>query len=107
MRRMVRSSLDCSSQVQNNEKVHLTRQVLGQRDKLKQDLVESEATINKLLAEIDKRDRIIEAAELHLNKIYEPMKYHHWEEEPYTRAGCFQFVAQEGLKAIQKLRGDQ
>lgn len=33
-----------------------------------------------------------------LQKIAEPMKYHHWEEDPYTRAACFQFVADEALK---------
>ncbi len=32
-----------------------------------------------------------------LLKIYEPMTYHHWEDDPYTRAGCFQFVAQKAL----------
>lgn len=34
-----------------------------------------------------------------LLKIYEPMTYHHWEEDPYTRAACFQFVAQQALKS--------
>lgn len=33
-----------------------------------------------------------------LLKIYEPMKYHHREEDPYTRAACFQYVAQQALK---------
>lgn len=32
-----------------------------------------------------------------LLKIYDPKKYHHWEEDTYTRAGCFQFVAQQAL----------
>lgn len=32
-----------------------------------------------------------------LLKIYDPLIYHHWEEDPYTRAGCFQHVAQESL----------
>lgn len=33
-----------------------------------------------------------------LQKIDDPMKYHHWEEDPYTRAACFQFIASEALK---------
>jgi len=33
-----------------------------------------------------------------LRKIDDPMKYHHLEEDAYTRAGCFQFVAHEALK---------
>lgn len=37
-----------------------------------------------------------------LQKIYEPMKYHHWEAYPYTRAACFQFVAQQALAAMDK-----
>lgn len=36
-------------------------------------------------------------------KIYEPTKHHHWEEDAYTRAGCFQFVAQESLKDCEKI----
>jgi hypothetical protein len=38
-----------------------------------------------------------------LRKIDEPHKYHHWEEDAYTRAGCFQFVAHEARKAIGDL----
>lgn len=32
-----------------------------------------------------------------LEKIAEPEKHHHWEKDAYTRAGCFQHVAQEAL----------
>lgn len=48
------------------------------------------------LAASKAREARLESA---LQKIDEPMKYHHWEEDPYTRAGCFQFVAHEALKA--------
>lgn len=48
-----------------------------------------------LYQEIDDLKSDLEVAIKALRKIDEPMKYHHWEEEPYTRAGCFQFVAHE------------
>lgn len=35
-----------------------------------------------------------------LRKIDDPKKYHHVEPDSYTQAACFQFVAQEALKAI-------
>lgn len=66
------------------------------------------------LLELSRRNDELEAENVLLKtallKIYDPMKYHHWEEDPYTRAGCFQFVAQEALKAcddiIKKLPED-
>lgn len=50
--------------------------------------------------------KIIRVQQEALLKIYEPMKYHHWEEDPYTRAGCFQFVAQEVLKEVERIAGE-
>ncbi len=38
-----------------------------------------------------------------LRKIEDPQTYHHWHEEPYTRAGCFQSIAHEARKALGDL----
>lgn len=38
-----------------------------------------------------------------LQKIADPHKYHHWENEPYTRAGCFQYVASGTLETLEAL----
>lgn len=51
--------------------------------------LEVEALENKLIAAVGA-----------LKKIYEPEKYHHLEPDDYTRAACFQFVAQEALKEL-------
>lgn len=56
----------------------------------------SAASLTEALAQSKAHEaRLVDA----LQKIDEPMKYHHWEEDPYTRAGCFQFVAHEALKS--------
>ncbi len=51
------------------------------------------------LALVDRIEKLRDA----LNKIDEPFKYHHWEEDSYTRAACFQFVACEALRADDAL----
>lgn len=38
-----------------------------------------------------------------LQKIDDPVKYYHWEKDSYTRAACFQFVAQESLNKDEEL----
>jgi hypothetical protein len=38
-----------------------------------------------------------------LQKIANPRKYHHWESDPYTRAGCFQHVADGTLETLEAL----
>jgi hypothetical protein len=50
---------------------------------------------------------LLALAKVALRKIDEPLKYHHWEEDPYTRAGCFQFIAHEALKAIEKMESER
>lgn len=60
--------------------------------------------IGELLELSRQNDRLREENEklrAALRKIDEPMKYHHWETDPYTRAGCFQFVAHEALKGLE------
>lgn len=46
--------------------------------------------------------RLVDRYRAALQKIAEPMKYHHWEEDAYTRAACFQFVADEALNEPRK-----
>lgn len=83
--------------------------LLDERNDLKSKLAAAEARVKYLESRDDPETMAYEAnvrllqsenAKLReaLQKIAEPMKYHHWEEDAYTRAACFQFVADEALK---------
>jgi hypothetical protein len=54
------------------------------------------------IAQLEAENKVMEDA---LKKVDDPIKYHHWEQDDYTRAGCFQFVAHEALAKIEALRG--
>jgi len=80
-----------------------------ERDSFKFQMMEIKDAYDSLKAQVAISNREFMACKeerdkyrLALLKIDEPLKYHHWEEDPYTRAGCFQFVAHEALKEGDK-----
>jgi hypothetical protein len=59
------------------------------------------STVVEICNRLLKLEEAYAKAVVALKKIDEPMKYHHWEDDAYTRAGCFQFVAHSALAELE------